>query len=71
MECLHAYGIHSATLQPELLTPAAETSGAEIEALATGTDARGSNLDQVKQRKADRDGCQFVCSNQCETKRCC
>ncbi|EXL39561.1 hypothetical protein FOCG_17825 [Fusarium oxysporum f. sp. radicis-lycopersici 26381] len=71
MECLHAYGIHSATLQPETLTSVAETSHAEIGVRATGTDLRGANLNQTKQQKVGRDGCQFICSNNCETQRCC
>ncbi|KAI5468175.1 cation efflux protein [Mariannaea sp. PMI_226] len=71
MECLHAYGIHSATLQPEVLPSSVETLDAELTARTTGASVRGSGSNEMKQRKGNPNGCQVVCSNLCETKRCC
>lgn len=55
-ECLHAYGIHSVTLQPELVQPG-DKPGA-----ATGNDA---------QRDARRADCQISCQSNCEHLICC
>jgi zinc transporter 1 len=59
-ECLHAYGIHSATLQPELAEHDAETeepiSGVTS---ATSTSTRSS------------DKCSLPCGTLCEELKCC
>ncbi|KAF7562497.1 hypothetical protein G7046_g1617 [Stylonectria norvegica] len=58
MECLHAYGIHSATLQPEVtvggLAALSQTTGIELSSDTSG-----------RQRRSDRDGnhCQLICSS--------
>ncbi|POR36241.1 Zinc/cadmium resistance protein [Tolypocladium paradoxum] len=61
MECLHAYGIHSATLQPEVPPPyEAHTSSAQPQ----GESAAPS-------RRRDRSHCQLICGNLCGGMRCC
>jgi zinc transporter 1 len=54
-ECLHAYGIHSSTLQPELV-PSIEEAGQQIAEEA------------VRRRDG---GCQIVCGTLCERLTCC
>ncbi|KAI1474018.1 putative cation diffusion facilitator family metal ion transporter [Daldinia eschscholtzii] len=83
-ECLHAYGIHSATLQPELATPISPLStnnsnisrnniniSAETPAAATaGTDS--SSGASIRRRRPDISApCQIVCGNICENLTCC
>ncbi|KAI1470574.1 putative cation diffusion facilitator family metal ion transporter [Daldinia caldariorum] len=83
-ECLHAYGIHSATLQPELATPALPsftndgntshnniTIPTEISAATTaGTDS--SSGASIRRRRPDISApCQIVCGNICESLTCC
>ncbi|OTB13072.1 hypothetical protein K445DRAFT_76587 [Daldinia sp. EC12] len=83
-ECLHAYGIHSATLQPELATPISPLSAnnsnisrnninisAETPAAATaGTDS--SSGASIRRRRPDISApCQIVCGNICENLTCC
>ncbi|KAH6895847.1 cation efflux protein [Thelonectria olida] len=55
MECLHAYGIHSATLQPE-------------ESHTTATEA-GPSL--ASRRRGSQEHCQLTCSSVCDKMRCC
>ena len=57
-ECLHAYGIHSATIQPEV---ASRTSVNENDA---------EIMDRFSLRRA-RSGCEMNCGTTCEEKRCC
>ncbi|KAE8148408.1 cation diffusion facilitator family metal ion transporter [Aspergillus avenaceus] len=59
-ECFHAYGIHSATLQPET-SPLAE-------AITTGH--QEGNLWQVTQRRS-LEKCQVMCGTLCEELTCC
>lgn len=58
MECLHAYGIHSATLQPEVLAKAESVSSSEEESA-------------VRMRRMNRTSCQLVCSSVCSAMQCC
>lgn len=69
MECLHAYGIHSATLQPEVLTgpPVTMTDGA-TDTQATAIDA---SLDTLRRRQQRGEECQLICGEMCEGLRCC
>ena len=61
MECLHAYGIHSVTLQAEMLPPC-DSHAAPAQLME---EPRGS----VGQRV--RLACQLVCGDVCEGMRCC
>ena len=63
-ECLHAYGIHSLTLQPEIAvsTPA--------QATAT-SDRRASAASMTRRRRVEAVGCQMLCGNLCENLMCC
>lgn len=83
-ECLHAYGIHSATLQPELSTstttsanmntptptptPSGENGG------DSGSDKGGVNSSNVSVRRRRVEAtavCQIACSSVCENLTCC
>ncbi|KAI1799050.1 putative cation diffusion facilitator family metal ion transporter [Daldinia bambusicola] len=83
-ECLHAYGIHSATLQPELATPISPSfpddsniSRNDISiptgisaATTAGTDS--SSGASIRRRRPDISApCQIVCGNICESLTCC
>jgi zinc transporter 1 len=56
-ECLHAYGIHSTTLQPELATSIKAGSGGEVQGL--------------RQRPVKTSSCQISCGSLCEDLTCC
>ncbi|QYS93657.1 Cd2+/Zn2+ transporter protein [Trichoderma simmonsii] len=66
MECLHAYGIHSATLQPEVL-PAHQQQQAQSSSVSpnSGTGA------PTQRRRDNGTDCQIVCGSQCGEMRCC
>ncbi|KAK5628427.1 hypothetical protein RRF57_004142 [Xylaria bambusicola] len=80
-ECLHAYGIHSATLQPELarstdtsIQNTRNVSGnSSIRSGHTGRSATGSThaAASLRRRRTDGSGCQIVCGNLCESLTCC
>lgn len=62
-ECLHAYGIHSATLQPELVPPILDVS-------AQGGD--GSPESRQRRRSMPIESCMVGCqTSQCEQLSCC
>ena len=66
MECLHAYGIHSATLQPEAKGPP-YTQISPARESAVQTEAAG-----VRRRQSSaRSSCQLVCGPVCGEMRCC
>ncbi|KAM0247739.1 hypothetical protein ACHAQJ_009724 [Trichoderma viride] len=66
MECLHAYGIHSATLQPEV-----QPALSEPEALSTSVSV-GADAEVPTQRRRDNgSSCQILCGSQCGGMRCC
>jgi zinc transporter 1 len=65
-ECLHAYGIHSATLQPELAPTVVERE-VEDDGVATGTSVR-SVAGSLRQRVAK---CELTCGSLCEPLMCC
>lgn len=67
-ECLHAYGIHSATLQPELAAPSSTASTAEL-ADSTGNSVAGS--EGLRQRATGLASCRLMCGNVCEPLMCC
>ncbi|KAH7081459.1 cation efflux family-domain-containing protein [Paraphoma chrysanthemicola] len=61
-ECLHAYGIHSATLQPEL--PGGSEHGDEIEPATTVTS-------QTSTARPSLEKCGLPCAVVCEELKCC
>jgi solute carrier family 30 (zinc transporter), member 1 len=68
-ECLHAYGIHSATLQPEL-SPA-RPSTAPDDATLTPDSVPSIAGSSIRRRRAAESACQIVCGNVCESLTCC
>ncbi|PKS07304.1 hypothetical protein jhhlp_005906 [Lomentospora prolificans] len=79
-ECLHAYGIHSTTLQPELssatqLGPRAAsetTSVGASSAVETHVDAEGQDVRRrVVPRAPSMKECQLICTKLCEGLMCC
>ncbi|KAI0133001.1 cation efflux family protein [Xylariales sp. AK1849] len=72
-ECLHAYGIHSATLQPELAMTPPPTSYTDTTVAPAGT-APSIAASSIRRRRADGTAattCQIVCGNLCENLTCC
>lgn len=57
-ECLHAYGIHSSTLQPELVTSIKEAG-------------HGVAEEVVRRRNVAKNECQISCGTLCENLTCC
>ncbi|KAI1339465.1 cation efflux protein [Xylariaceae sp. FL0016] len=73
-ECLHAYGIHSATLQPELANPAPiPTSDQNAQGTAAAASAIGPapSSASVRKRRAEVSTCQIACGSLCESLTCC
>ena len=65
-ECLHAYGIHSATLQPELVGEDG-LSVLEGGAISSGLDGEeGTGGRRIREKD-----CRIVCGEVCETLTCC
>lgn len=62
MECLHAYGIHSATLQPEASPPAIVERAESASDVSEGA---------VRERRINQPSCQLICSSVCSGMRCC
>ncbi|PHH65851.1 hypothetical protein CDD81_1220 [Ophiocordyceps australis] len=60
MECLHAYGVHSATLQPETRRRTAPTTSSDRETSSTLTAASSQRI-----------SCQLACGGPCEELQCC
>ncbi|KAI1189983.1 cation efflux protein [Nemania serpens] len=82
-ECLHAYGIHSATLQPELASPAVvhaehfSITGDGSSSRSEGATGNGVEVGPVsaaaslRRRRTEGSGCQIACGNICESLTCC
>ncbi|ODA78018.1 hypothetical protein RJ55_06621 [Drechmeria coniospora] len=77
MECLHAYGIHSATLQPEGL-PASEDARRRCAHGHTwasssrhGYEAQGSEIPVPAHMRRVRPDCALGCGTTCGEMRCC
>ena len=75
-ECLHAYGIHSFTVQPELMTmlPAGSVGGAGRVETGTGGGGMGSGSGLGQQTAIDMRGmtCRIKCQEGvCEEPQCC
>lgn len=67
-ECLHAYGIHSATLQPETVGSGEESGAGESTAQGSVSGGAGSSL---RRRRLDPAACQMICSSLCHNLMCC
>ncbi|OJJ46393.1 hypothetical protein ASPZODRAFT_96615 [Penicilliopsis zonata CBS 506.65] len=58
-ECFHAYGIHSATLQPEVAAITIESTDIEVE------------IESRSLRRRSLSKCQIICGTLCEELTCC
>ena len=68
-ECLHAYGIHSATIQPELVKPSPSEAAAAASAAPAPTVSTASSL---RRRALPAPGCQMLCGRGlCDNLMCC
>ncbi|KAG8360889.1 hypothetical protein FVEN_g1815 [Fusarium venenatum] len=71
MECLHAYGVHSATLQPEPVASNPVTiSDSGPESQATSADANHS-APTLRRPRGGEQHCQLTCGSLCDELRCC
>jgi zinc transporter 1 len=65
-ECLHAYGIHSATIQPELLAPSSRPAS------VVATTSAPPSLRRRLPEAAGGSACQMICGKGlCENLMCC
>lgn len=60
-ECLHAYGIHSATLQPETVSQGGNASSNDSDGVSSS----------LRRRRLEPAACQILCSNLCHNLMCC
>ncbi|KAF5605064.1 zinc cadmium resistance [Fusarium pseudocircinatum] len=73
MECLHAYGVHSATLQPEVLEASPmimPDSGPGSQGQETSIDANHSVCTTQRPRGGEQE-CQVICGSSRDGLRCC
>lgn len=73
-ECLHAYGIHSSTLQPELCTPEGSPVVGAVRGRKRGAEgAIGKGVEEGKGRGdgGASTGCRVVCGMECGELMCC
>lgn len=75
-ECLHAYGIHSSTLQPETAAEDAAQAPHDADATALTTTASSGSVSEgvgsaLRRRRLDPAACQMICSNLCHNLMCC
>ncbi|KAF3768040.1 hypothetical protein M406DRAFT_350878 [Cryphonectria parasitica EP155] len=71
-ECLHAYGIHSATLQPETLTTRTTRTTVTVSDNVSENDSgSGSTGSSLRRRRLDPESCQIVCGSLCQDLMCC
>ena len=68
-ECLHAYGIHSATIQPEL--SAVDMHGMRKTMSVDGDTMVGSAPAGASMQQAETGGCVLHCGDSCEKQTCC
>ncbi|EFX05457.1 cation efflux family protein [Grosmannia clavigera kw1407] len=78
-ECLHAYGVHSVTLQPEL-SISSQTSAARAASEDSSTPITGDNsagilqsfpVSAIRRRRLDHGNCQIPCGALCKNLACC
>ncbi|KAK8050839.1 hypothetical protein PG993_002224 [Apiospora rasikravindrae] len=70
-ECLHAYGIHSTTLQPEAVSATATTPSTSTSTTTTLVSSPSSPVPTIKSGHGDKAACQVVCGKLCESLKCC
>ncbi|KAI6759497.1 hypothetical protein HG530_010177 [Fusarium avenaceum] len=70
MECLHAYGVHSATLQPEALISSPVTTSDSVAESQTEVALIDANHGTCRSRGGEQK-CQLICGSLCEELRCC
>ncbi|KAK7998569.1 cation efflux system protein czcD [Apiospora marii] len=71
-ECLHAYGIHSVTLQPELPPPGSVYDAGSIELTAQTATADPSGVAGAARRRAVPPSCRLTCGKtKCANLGCC
>lgn len=70
MECLHAYGIHSATLQPEVSAAGPVTLSEDPRETQTTAIELGSSVTS-RRRRGGQSHCQLICGSLCDGMRCC
>lgn len=74
-QCLHAYGIHSATLQPEAAPaaplPAYAGGAAATAAAAAADDGDVASVSSSLRRRRLDPACQIICSSVCQNLTCC
>jgi zinc transporter 1 len=70
MECLHAYGVHSATLQPEALISSPVTTSDSITESQAEVALIDANHSTCRSRGGEQE-CQLICGRLCEELRCC
>ncbi|OJD18518.1 hypothetical protein AJ78_01434 [Emergomyces pasteurianus Ep9510] len=73
-ECLHAYGIHSVTLQPELASNSSSSSAGDTAVAGTEQGlSSASNTPTGLQMRRNTSGsmCRIVCKSGCEALTCC
>ncbi|KAF7550596.1 hypothetical protein G7Z17_g5604 [Cylindrodendrum hubeiense] len=70
MECLHAYGIHSATLQPEVSATGPMSLSEDPRETQTAAIELGSTVPS-RRRRGGQSHCQLICGSLCDGMRCC
>jgi len=71
-ECLHAYGIHSSTLQPELVSGTSPPSAPiRISAVGNGEETRRRASRSTSSVNGFNSNCRINCGTSCEELTCC
>ncbi|KAL2130960.1 hypothetical protein VTI74DRAFT_5723 [Chaetomium olivicolor] len=71
-ECLHAYGIHSTTLQPELAGPAVASLAPMVEGDRDGNGVGGGSSERSAPSSSQSSACQILCGKgMCDHLMCC
>ncbi|KAI1330945.1 cation efflux protein [Xylariaceae sp. FL0255] len=76
-KCLHSYGIHSVTLQPECsdparrVSPAASQTVGDAQAITTTSSRSKISATSTRRRRIEIPSCQITCGNLCNSLTCC
>jgi zinc transporter 1 len=72
-ECFHAYGVHSATIQPELNLRRRRQAGVEpsTDSTVVGDGSKHEEVEDVASVRPPTSECQTSCGSQCEKMSCC
>ncbi|KAF3905527.1 hypothetical protein AA313_de0202307 [Arthrobotrys entomopaga] len=70
-ECLHAYGIHSSTIQPEYSPSGSGASSPKVAPAPAAGSGYGSVNGKSKASDNEDVGCLMECSTECEVGQCC